>query len=274
MAGCLASWGRLMVVFALFGGVAASFAPVPASAEAACRAECGALYADLAQDPPPVRTCVARCEVRRATLGARGPTGTTAMPNPATPWTRVAANARPPAHANPGGRGTATYGTAPAPVPLTVASAAPPAAPGGFIASIMGAQAATAAPAPAAVARPPAAQGAIYLAAAPSRAFGLAVGQGDSGSAHREAGAACRASRGAGCAVAAEFTARCAAVAHGMRNNGGLVITAHPSTHTITGASFGTGETRAEAERMAMAGCTSRARGGECRLTEARCAGG
>ena len=245
---------------------------VTPSEAAACRAECGVLFADLLQNPPPVRICVARCEVRRDVLGARGPTGLTAMPNPVTPWTRVAANARPPAHGNPGGRGMAGRGTAPAPIPLALA-AAPPAASGGFMAAMMGAQAAT----PASVLssstpRVATSLGAIYLAAAPSRAFGIAVGGG--ATAHRDAEEACRTTRGARCAVAAEFTARCAAVAHGMRGNGGVMMTAHPSTFTVTAASFGTGETRGEAERIALAGCTARSRGGECRLTEARCTGG
>ena len=60
-------------------------------------------------------------------------------------------------------------------------------------------------------------------------------------------------------------------MAHGLRGNGGVMVTAHPSTYTVTGAAIGTGETRADAERVAMAGCAGRARGGECRVTEARC---
>ncbi|WP_376099799.1 hypothetical protein ACE7GA_12370 [Roseomonas sp. CCTCC AB2023176] len=132
--------------------------PVVAAAQSQqCRMECDAGAAtNLAE----ARLCLARCEVRVAALGSRGPSGTTAMPNPQTAWT-TGPQAAPRAAAPPARAVAATAGrparrgaTSPLPQTLTTAMAnANPANPSGgnFMARVMGAQAATlpASPAPA-----------------------------------------------------------------------------------------------------------------------------
>lgn len=121
-----------------------------------CRSECDA---GMVTNPAVVRTCLARCEVRRATLGSRGPTGTTAMATPQSAWTlgpnpaarSVAAAPASSAHGSavrsaaarrPGARGPSAPGVPAAAPGTAVAQATSP--PGrGFMASVMGAQAAT-----------------------------------------------------------------------------------------------------------------------------------
>ncbi|WP_209378663.1 DUF4189 domain-containing protein [Pararoseomonas baculiformis] len=284
--------------------LAGLLAPAGALAQAdsqMCRIECAALFAERAQNTATVQSCLVRCAARTAALGKANVTGTMAMPTPQTPWTalpdsrRQAPAARPQearrqAARTPQREAAARQGR-PAPERGAVASAQPPApapapavppapnAPSSLFGSLIAAQAAmpgaAAASPPAAAAAQPSRGGfgAIYVAAAPSRAYGLSVGVADRGSAHRSAESSCHGGVGNACRLAADFSARCAAVAHALRSNGAVVMTAHPSTYTVMAATIGTGATREDAEREARAACAQRGRGLVCQVTEARCAG-
>ncbi|WP_198379645.1 DUF4189 domain-containing protein [Roseomonas sp. KE2513] len=266
----------------------AAAAPDPAM----CRMECGAQFLEPTQNPISVQTCLVRCAARAAALGSANVTAATIMPMPQTPWTI--------------GPGTGRQASAPAPEPgprtaaqrarerqeaararragargeATAAAGGTPrsaqAAPApSLIASIMGAQAAV----PAATAAAAGTEGwsggfgAIHLAPAPSRNYGLVVGAAERLAAHRGAEAACLGAVGVACRTAADFTDRCASVAHALRNRGALVMTDHPSTFIVAGAAVGTGPTREEAERQATRSCARISPGASCRITETRCAG-
>ncbi|WP_426956158.1 DUF4189 domain-containing protein [Muricoccus radiodurans] len=284
-----------------------------------CRGECGATLPERGQNSAVIQACLMRCETRRAALGNAGPTGTTAMPTPATPWTRLSNGSRPEldrltreardqamerrqgnqgftvmagtpaattaaaptaaaAPATAGRRPDGRPGAPPPPVPVAVAGAAPRPQPGSsFLGSLMAAQAAEpgmAARASAPVVPTGGLHGAIYLAATPSRSYGLAVGMADRAAAHRGAQSGCVGGQGSPCRMAAEFTARCAAVAHALRGAGAVTMTSHPSTFTVIAATTGTGNSRPEAERAALSACSQRGRGVQCQVTEARCVSG
>ena len=274
-----------------------------------CRIECAATFPERSDNTAVVQTCLARCTARAAALGSANVTGTMAMPTPQTPWTQGSTSRRPTVQAaalprelgrqaqrmarrqaaavraagEPGRRGAAPRGQA-APAEPPAAPAVNAAAAPSFFGSLMAAQAAapgsagtTPVMAPnASPSRAPDAGrssfGAIYLAAAPSRGYGLVVGASDRGVAHRMAESACKGGTGNACRLAGDFTLRCAAIAHGLRSNGALVMTAHPSTYTVMAGTSGTGPTQADAERQALAACVQRGRGLTCQVTEARCA--
>jgi hypothetical protein len=254
-----------------------------------CRIECAAPFAERAQNTISIQTCLVRCAARSAALGAANVTGTMVMPTPQTPWTSLPGNRRPPQGVAAAPRGTErqanTRQRSPArrnqEATLASMSPAPVAAPAGAAApsmfgSLLAAQAAVPAAAVAAARAPEPGSGsfgAIYAARTPSRAYGLSVGAGDRGAAHRAAESACHEGKGNACRLVGEFSARCGAVAHALRSNGAVVVTAHPSTYTVMAAVSGTGQTREEAERQAMAACAQRGRGLLCQVTEARCAG-
>ncbi|WP_156963597.1 DUF4189 domain-containing protein [Muricoccus aerilatus] len=267
----------------------AAAAPDPAM----CRMECGAQFVEPAQNPISVQTCLVRCAARAAALGSANVTAATIMPMPQTPWTLGPGAGRPASAPAPqpgprtaaqrargrqeaararsaGARGeaaTAAAGGTPRPAQAQPASS--------LLASIMGAQAAipAAATPTAGPQGGPAGFGAIHLAPAPSRNYGLVVGAADRLVAHRGAEAACLGAVGVACRTAADFTDRCASVAHALRNRGALVMTEHPSTFIVAGAAIGTGPTREEAERQATQSCVRIGPGASCRITETRCAG-
>jgi hypothetical protein len=287
-------------------GLAQGAAAAPDSPQ--CRIECAATFPERSDNTAVIQTCLARCMARAAALGSANVTGTTAMQMPQTPWTQGSTGRRQTAQAQaqgpaltrelgrqaqrmaqrqaaavraagePGRRGSAPREqAAPAePSPARVANAA--AAAPSFFGSLMAAQAAApGAPgtAPVPLRAPDAGRssfGAIYLAAAPSRGYGLVVGASDRGVAHRIAESACKGGTGNSCRLAGDFSLRCAAIAHGLRSNGAVVMTAHPSTYTVMAGTSGTGPTQADAERQALAACAERGRGLTCQITEARCA--
>ncbi|WP_073131329.1 DUF4189 domain-containing protein [Muricoccus roseus] len=276
--------------------LAASALAAPAEAQSdsqQCRIECAAPFAERAQNTISIQTCLVRCAARSAALGAANVTGTMVMPTPLTPWTAPPGTRRPPqglaaaprgterqanarqrspAKRNPGAN-LASAQLAPASTP---ASPAAPSVFGSFIADQAAVPAAVpeaAIPAPRAPDSGRGTFGAIYAARTPSRAYGLSVGAGDRGVAHRAAESACHEGKGNACRLVGEFSARCGAVAHALRSNGAVVVTAHSSTYTVMAAVSGTGQTREEAERQAMAACAQRGRGLLCQVTEARCAG-
>ena len=299
-------WRAAGLVLAGLLGLAQGAAAAPDSPQ--CRIECAATFPERSDNTAVVQTCLARCTARAAALGSANVTGTMAMPTPQTPWTQAPSSSRPPTQSvappreqgrqaqrmaqrqaarqagTPGRRGAPPRGQTvlgevqPAPAPN------PPAPAPSFFGSLMAAQAAapgspgvTPVLAPGApLARAPdagrAAYGAIYLAAAPSRGYGLVVGVSDRGIAHRMAESACKGETGNSCRMVGDFTLRCAAIAHGLRPNGAVVMTAHPSTFTVMAGTSGTGPTREDAEREALAACAQRGRGLTCRVTEARCA--
>jgi len=264
-----------------------------------CRLECGAQFTEPAQNPISVQTCLIRCAARAAAMGNANVTAATIMPAPQTPWTAGSHSGRAPArmlaqtaaqkmgdrqgaahsrHA-PISRNQASLVTAhppakpqPGPGPLPAAGSPP------LFSSLIAAGAAPPGPATA-PAGPPGPEtgrgsfGAVHLAPAPSRSYGMVVGAADRVSAHRAAESDCIGPAGATCRAAGDFTDRCASVAHALRPKGALVVTEHPSTFTVTGATIGTGPTREDAERQAGAACAQIGRGGVCRITETRCAG-
>ncbi|WP_458095407.1 DUF4189 domain-containing protein [Roseomonas sp. WA12] len=302
-------WGRVAgywraAAFGLAGVLVLAQGAAAAPDSQQCRIECAATFPERSDNTAVVQTCLARCTARAAALGSANVTGTTAMPMPQTPWTqgpngrrqtaqvaavprelgrqaqrmaqRQAAAVR--ASGEPGRRGAAAREqAAPAessPAPVANAAATAPS----FFGSLMAAQAA-APGAPGTTtgsSRAPDAGrssfGAIYLAAAPSRRYGLVVGASDRGVAHRIAESACKGGMGNTCRLAGDFTLRCAAIAHGLRSNGSVVMTAHPSTYTVMVGTTGTGPTQADAERQALAACVERGRDMTCQITEARCA--
>ena len=284
---------------ALLLAVTAPFAmarPAMAQDGAMCRMECGAQFAERAQNPMTVQACLVRCAARAAAMGSGNVTAATVMPNPQTIWTQGPGARRPAPppdlvqavdrqarqlRQREAARGRRP-GTGPA-APVLAQAQPRPAPPSG--ASFLGTLMAAAVPAASAASMPAAAaaaalparaaepargtHGAIYLAAAPSRGYGLVVGANDRAAAHRAAAAACAAGT---CRPAGEVTDRCAAVAHALRSNNAVVMTSHPSTFTVLAASIGSGPTRADAERQAVASCGQRGRGVVCQVTEARCA--
>ncbi|MBP0494650.1 DUF4189 domain-containing protein [Pararoseomonas indoligenes] len=269
--------------------MALGFLPHGASAQDSpfCRTECAAPFADRAQNTTVIQACLVRCAARSAALGRANISGTMAMPTPQTPWTQLpgsnraltrVAQAQRPAETKPVQREAARGRRAPGGAPVTAVAAAPPAPSTSLFGSLMAAQAAEPGLVPVSAPATPARRtgrgsyGAVYLAAAPSRSFGLAVGVGDRAVAHRQAEAACKSGTGADCRMAGDFTARCAAVAHALRSNNAVVMTAHSSTYTVMAATSGTGATREEAERQALSACSQRGRGLTCTVTEARCA--
>ena len=239
-----------------------------AADRAICPLECGAQFTEHDLNPLGVRTCLIRCAARAAAMGSANVTAATVMAMPQTPWTA------------PPGSGRGNTLRAPQPAAQRAREereAARPrrtAPPGSGMAAE-----APASPTPQPVAARGTADagqgpfGAIHLAPAPSRNYGLVVGAADRVTAHRAAETACIGTAGATCRTAADFTDRCAAVAHALRPKGALVTTGHASMFTVVGASIGTGPTREEAERQAASTCAGIGRGGRCRITETRCAG-
>ncbi|MCR0983206.1 DUF4189 domain-containing protein [Roseomonas populi] len=280
--------------------IALALSPHIAAAQdsAFCRTECAAPFAERAQNTTVIQACLVRCAARSAALGRANVNGTMAMPTPQSPWTQLPNTGRAQAaqvaqaqrpedrksQQREAARGRRTAGGAAlAAAPARPAAPPAPAPSTSLFGSLMAAQAAepgmVPASSPASALSAPGARagrgsyGAVYLAAAPSRSFGLVVGAGDRAVAHREAEGACKNGTGADCRMAGDFTARCAAVAHALRSNNAVVMTAHPSTYTVMAATSGTGATREEAERQAMSACAQRGRGLTCTVTEARCAG-
>jgi hypothetical protein len=277
------------LAMALLALLAPSRAARAAPDSSQCRIECAAPFADRAQNTVVIQTCLVRCAARAAALGSANVTIATVMPTPQTPWTHGPDIRRPTIQPVdiPREMGRQAQRMAKREKALirrqaatrgqqAVASANPapePAAPS-FFGSLMAAQAAPpgAAAMPAGTTPDRSSYGAIYLAAAPSRGYGLVVGAGDRGAAHRIAEGACLGGAANTCRIAGDFTARCAAVAHGLRSNRAVVMTAHPSTYTVIAATSGTGASRADAERQALSACAQRGRGLSCQVTEARCA--
>lgn len=274
--------GFALVVFLAVPGLARAQADSPQ-----CRTECAAPFAERAQNTATIQACLVRCAARSAVLGSTNVAGTTAMPTPQTPWTtrphqraatreagrppamdRQAGEARQAQTARRGGPAVPAAetpaGVAVQPAGVTAASVAP-----SSLGALMGTQAAVPPPDP--QASPPGLFGAIYLAAAPSRAYGLALGAADRGAAHRAAESACHSGASRTCRLDGDFAARCATIVHGLRLNGAVVITAHPSTYTVVVATSGTGQSREVAERQALSACVQRGRGAVCQVTETRC---
>lgn len=117
----------------------------------------------------------------------------------------------------------------------------------------------------------PATHGVIYAARTPSAAFGMVVGETDRLAAHRAAERTCTAS-GQGCRVIAEFNDACGAAAQGYkRSQWALFITADPNSYVVTSLSGGSGATREQAERQAVADCRSRDPQANCRVVASAC---
>ncbi|WP_338665837.1 DUF4189 domain-containing protein [Pararoseomonas sp. SCSIO 73927] len=223
------------------------------------RASAGRAPVQVVQTPRPAEEKPGRRETARGRRAGAGGTAVAAIPSG-------------PSSGTPSGTPSgASPATRPAP--------AAPAASTSLFGSLMAAQAAEPGAAPVSAPAVPAGRGgrgsygAVYLAAAPSRGFGLVVGAGDRVAAHRQAEGACKGGTGADCRMAGDFTARCGAVAHALRSNNAAVMTSHPSTYTVMAATSGTGATREEAERQALSACAQRGRSLTCTVTEARCAG-
>ena len=231
----------LVAAPALAGAPATS--AMHADTSSMCRSEClataalpGAPAGDAAQ------ACTASCAgtglsraAGRGSAEATAPAATPALSRPA----RTAAERRPAA-----GRPAN---------PRIIPVAARPAAP----------------PAPA-----PTTHGAIYVARAPSWAFGLVVGDTDRVSAHHAAEREC-ASGGTGCRMVVEFTATCGAAVMGIqRSQWASFVANDPESVVVTSVSGGAGATQARAERQAVEDCRARDPQAECLVVASICGGG
>lgn len=111
----------------------------------------------------------------------------------------------------------------------------------------------------------------VYAARSPSSGFGMVIGNTDRLAAYRTAEQLCRAA-GPDCRMIGEFTSMCGAVAQGIqRSRNALFITSDPNTFVVTSTSQGSAGNRADAERDAMAECSSVDRQGTCRIVATQC---
>jgi hypothetical protein len=115
--------------------------------------------------------------------------------------------------------------------------------------------------------------GAIYAALPPTAAVGISSGARDRGMVHVQAESQCRASAHGDCRLLTEFSSGCGAAAQAVRSLS-VVPSAHPSTFRVTYVASGTGANRADAERAALANCSSRDPVASCRIVTAACVNG
>lgn len=115
--------------------------------------------------------------------------------------------------------------------------------------------------------------GAIYAALPPTAAVGISSGARDRGMVHVQAENQCRASAHGDCRLLTEFSSGCGAAAQAVRSLS-VVPSAHPSTFRVTYVASGTGANRADAERAALANCSSRDPVANCRIVTAACVNG
>ncbi len=237
-----------LMLFTLGGGAAMASGAPPAM----CFSQCGAPSLSLAANPPAIQACLIRCRAGAEFSAAnrRGPQ--VAMRGIAAPPSASAAS-RPGAAVPPAAR-MASAGAA-----MATAAAG---------ASAMAA-------AGAGTARPQGSQRwvAIYTAAPPATAFGVSQGLADRTMAHVRAETECRARGQVNCRLLTEFSNGCGAAAQATRVLG-LLPTGDSSTQRVSFVAAGTGASRADAERSAVALCQSREPSATCRVVASACVAG
>ena len=121
---------------------------------------------------------------------------------------------------------------------------------------------------------PPPPMVAIYAALPPSAAYGIGLGPIDRLMVHARAQSHCLTGvRSDTCRPLLEFEQGCGALAHGSRDPRLLPIPYNPNV-PVSVKTTGTGPTRDQAEREAVAICQTRDRGASCVVVAAACVGG
>ncbi|RVT92048.1 DUF4189 domain-containing protein [Rhodovarius crocodyli] len=115
--------------------------------------------------------------------------------------------------------------------------------------------------------------GAIYAALPPTAAVGIVAGPRDRNIAHTQAESQCRTTARGDCRLLTEFSSGCGSAAQAVRSMS-IVPSNHPSTYRVTYVASGTGPSRSDAERAAVASCNSRDPQATCRVVSTACIGG
>jgi hypothetical protein len=118
----------------------------------------------------------------------------------------------------------------------------------------------------------PAQWGAIYAATPPAAAVSIVAGR-ERNLAHTQADSQCRATARGDCRLLTEFSSGCGAAAQAVRSLS-IVPSNHPSTYRVIYVAAGTGPSRSDAERAAVANCSSRDPEATCRVVSTACIGG